>query len=178
MKFLKILAIIVAFLVVIFVVVGMLLPAQWEISQSKVMAASPLKIYRKVANLKKWQEWSPWKDVEYGMISTYSGPEEGVGAQWNWVSKDMGNGNLHITKADAAEGIVYQLIMDMNGSTSGLIGEFVFRELNGQTEVTWIDRGEGINFFERWKGFLIGLMMKKQMAYGLEQLNLQVSVEN
>lgn len=172
MKILKILGAIFVLLLALFFVVGMILPNQWETSYSAEIHASPEKIYPEVAKLKNWQRWSPWKDAELDMTSTYSGPEEGVGARWDWTSKDMGTGYLEVIEADPAKGIRYNLFIDMNGHQNSLLGQMAFQAAQNGTLVTWTDKGDaGGQIIRKWMALMMGVMVKRSMKQGLSQLD-------
>jgi hypothetical protein len=172
MKFLKILSMIIFSILFVFIAGGFLLPSKWQLTYSATVRHSPEQIYNQVANLKHWQNWSVWKDSEYQMTSSYSGPDKGVGAGWDWISKDMGNGSIHITEAEAAQRIQYDLVIDMNGQVNKMTGEITLEPVNHGTLVTWTDRGDaGNNFAQKWLAQIIKVMVKGQMSKSLVQLN-------
>jgi len=172
MKALKNILITVAALVGLFIVIGLFLPNTWEVQKSVTMAASKENIYEHVANLAKWLEWSPWNDTKDTSLKyTYEGPEIGAGAQQNWTSDKMGTGWLKITEANPEKGINYDLFIDMGRFQSNLHGEMAFETVDGQTKVTWTDRGEnGGNIIRKWMALSMGSMLGKDMEEGLNKL--------
>jgi hypothetical protein len=176
MKALKNILIAVVALGALFIVVGLFLPNTWEVSKSVTISASKERIYDSVANLTKWPEWSPWNDTKDTSLKyTYEGAEFGEGAQQNWTSNKMGTGWLKITKANPETGISYDLFIDMGRIKSNLQGEIAFESVEGQTKVTWIDRGQNKNIFEKWMALSMGSMLGKDMLLGLN--NLKAIVE-
>ena len=82
-------------------VIGLMLPRHVQVSRSSVMAAPPEKIYPYLADLKRFNEWSPWARIDPETKFTFSGPESGAGARMNWESKhqNVGSGTMEITEA-------------------------------------------------------------------------------
>jgi|SRR5580700_8114189 hypothetical protein len=172
MKVLKNISIAVGSLLVLFIVVGMLLPSKWEVSRSINIAANKETIYSAVANLHRFIEWSPWTGEEDpSLVYTYEGPEEGVGAKQNWTSEKMGKGWLEISEADPEKGIIYKLFIDMGRWQNNLEGQMAFEALDNETKVTWTDRGEnGANIVKKWMALFMNSMLGKDLEKGLTKL--------
>lgn len=179
MKVLKNISIAIAVLVALFIVVGLFLPSKWEVSRSLTMTASKERIYQQVANLQNWLNWSPWTGEEdKSLVYTYSGPEEGVGAQQNWTSEKMGNGWLKVVKAEAQSGVDYELFIDMGRFQSTLNGQMSFETVGDQTKVVWTDTGDsGNNLIKRWMSLGMNSMLGKDLDKGLAKLKELVEKE-
>lgn len=179
MKALKNILFGVAGLIALFIVVGLFLPSTWEVKKSVTMAASKERIYKSVANFHQWLEWSPWNDSQDASLKyTYEGPEEGVGAQQNWTSDNMGTGFMKLLEADPEKGIKYELFIDMKNFKSTLHGEMTFESVDGQTNVTWTDRGDsGSNIIKKWMSLSMGSMLGKEMEQGLLKIKEIVEKE-
>lgn len=53
----------------------------------------------------QWTSWSPWEDLDPALERTYSGPEEGQGARYDWKgNRKAGQGGMVIT-GSTAEGV-------------------------------------------------------------------------
>jgi len=172
MKILKTIALSLVGIVALLATIGLFLPSKWEASVSLNMSASNEQIYTYVANLKKWQEWSPWNaEQDPTLTYTYTGPEVGVDAQSNWTSKSMGTGWLKITKADPMTGISYDLFIDMGFASSTLQGSIAFEKDGDMTKVTWTDKGDnGNNIVMKWMSLFMGSTMTSQLNAGLTKL--------
>lgn len=158
-------------LIAIFVIGGLLIPEQWNVSRSVTINAQPEEIYSHVSDLRDWQNWTSWtKEKDPSQAYTYEG-EPGVGHKWLWTSEKMGEGNLEIKKADPQEGIEYELFIDMGTMQSTIFGDVAFRRHDNKTEVTWTDRGSsGNNLVKRWMSLMIGKMLGEELEYGLNNL--------
>lgn len=52
-----------------------------------------------ITDLRRWQEWSPWEEMDPKLSRSYSGPESGVGAAYQWSgNRRAGAGNMLITQ--------------------------------------------------------------------------------
>lgn len=173
MKFLKVLLWIMVVLIALFFVIGFFLKGNWEVSENITVKAKAEQIYPFVANLKKWQEWSPWTlDKDPTMSFTYEGPEEGVGARWNWRSEKMGVGWIKIVEADPEHGIKYLLFIDMKGSLSTIHGQIAFEAQGDDTLIRWTDHGDvGDTIIRKWMALAMGVMIARDMSEGLSKLN-------
>lgn len=175
-RFFKGLLILVAVLGGVFVIGGLLLPSEWKVSRSLVIEAPVDAIYAQVSNLRNWQNWSPWtKEKDPTQEYAYEGPESGVGAKWLWTSQNMGTGWLEIQKADPAQGIAYELFIDMGNMQSTIHGDMVFQIADGKVEITWSDSGSsGNNLLKRWMSLLMDGMLGGELEQGLAKLKMIV----
>jgi hypothetical protein len=170
-RFFKLTLIIVCVLVALFVIGGYMIPSHWSVSKSITINAPSDEIYPHLADLRNWQNWSPWtKEKDPTQVYTYEGPEVGPGAKWLWTSEKMGKGVLEIKKADPAQGISYELFIDMNDMQTTIEGDMSFRSHDGMTEVNWTDSGNSGNLIKRWMSLFIGSMLGGEMESGLTKL--------
>lgn len=154
-------------LVVIVVGIGFFLPSTWKVERSITINATPEKIYPLIANFETgWPQWSAF-DKEYADSHyTSSGAQEGVGAVRSWTGGSMGDGSQTIIKANAQEGIEFELTMIKYDSK--LVGKILFSPAEHGTHVTWIDEGNvGNNPIMRWMGLfmdhMLGCMLEKSL---------------
>jgi len=173
MKALKWIGIVVGALLVLLVVVGLLLPADWRVERSAVIAASPAAIHPHVDDLAKWPAWSPFDKEDPAMSMEVSTPSAGVGAWRTWKSEKMGNGRMEIVRTDPAKGVAITLTME--GMDPFAI-EFVYEPAGeGSTKVTWIDTGKaGANPFHRWMMLAVDPMIGPYFERGLASLKTLV----
>lgn len=172
MKFLKWFLFVLAFVAATFVVGGFLLPSTWTVSESTIIKSPSEAVYEQTANLRNWQNWSPWtKEKDPTQVYTYEGPEMGAGAKWLWTSEKMGKGWLEIKEADPTKGIAYELFIDMGSMQSTLHGDITFTHEDDSLKVTWTDRGEsGRNLIKRWMSIFIKQMLGDELKEGLSKL--------
>jgi hypothetical protein len=76
-------------------------PNTLRVQRAAMIKASPDKVFALVNNLRSWEGWSPWEKMDTAMKKSYSGPESGKGAAYEWDGNDqVGKGKLEITESD------------------------------------------------------------------------------
>jgi hypothetical protein len=77
---------------------GYLLPISPLTANGDQRAAD--KVFALVGGYKRFNEWSPWAELDPKAVYTFEGPESGVGAKMNWASNDpnVGAGSQTITE--------------------------------------------------------------------------------
>lgn len=127
-------------LVLVIGVIGLVLPRSWHVERSISIEGTPDRVLPFVANLKRWQDWSVWtKAMDAKVINTYGGPDEGVGARWQWQGPVMGRGAMTITKADPTGVTIEEAIESTEANANA---RFSFVVEGNQTKVTWTDEGK------------------------------------
>ncbi|UTT65817.1 SRPBCC family protein [Janibacter sp. CX7] len=77
--------------------------ADFELSRSTHVDADPETVRALLDDFREWVHWSPWEGVDPDLRRTYSGPERGVGATYEWAgNKQAGEGRMRITSSDPA----------------------------------------------------------------------------
>ena len=140
-KFLIVIACLVAFLVLVIVGGGMMLPKDYELSRSIMIDAKPKAVHEYVGNLKKWEEWTPWKAHDESIVVTHGKKSTGAGASQTWTSKD-GNGELTFTKSDKDTGVAYDMAFVAGEDRLPSQGSVTYEEAGKKTRVTWSMKGE------------------------------------
>ena len=72
---------------IVIVAGAMLLPSTVLVSRSIEIAAPPEKVFAIVGDLKRFNEFSPWADLDPNTKYTFEGPDQGVGQKMNWASQ-------------------------------------------------------------------------------------------
>lgn len=169
MKLLKRLLIALLLLVALLFLGGLLLSPQFTVSRQVQIQAPPDKVYALVASPRQWKQWSVWNQRDPAMQITYSGPESGPGAVWEWKSKSEGDGRMSFTAAQPGQQVAYDLYFPDFGTTSR--GDFRFEPVAGGTRVTWVMHGDmGNNPLFRWMALFADSMVGKDFEGGLAGL--------
>jgi hypothetical protein len=79
-----------ATIVILVVLIAAMRPSDFRITRSQVISASAQELFPYINNLKRFQEWNPYKDKDPRARNTFSGPDEGPGASFRWE----GDGNV------------------------------------------------------------------------------------
>ncbi len=149
--------------------IGFLLPKNFKVARSLVMAATPEKIFPMIAETQNWPKWTVWNERDPNMKITYSGAPGGVGAKWSWQSKTEGNGAMEFTAAEANTSLTYRLTFaDWAMVSTGML---TITPEGAGSRVTWTNEGEfGNNPFMRYFGLFMDRMVGKDFAAGLSKL--------
>jgi uncharacterized protein YndB with AHSA1/START domain len=165
-----------AAVVLIFLVVVALQPADFRISRTATIAAPASAVFEHMNDLRKWNTWSPWAKLDPNAKYTFEGPLAGVGAGLAWAgNSNVGEGKMTITESQPNERVAMKLeFLKPFAATSTT--EFTFRPEGNQTTVTWSMAGQN-NFM----GKCISLFMNcdKMIGGQFEQgfANLKAIVE-
>ena len=142
MKILKYLLYVLLALVVIVVILGLVGPKTYEVSRSKVIAASSEQIWPYVTSFPKTKAWSPWVRMDTTMTAEYSGEEGTVGSKMSWKSKKMGGGEQTITVLEPYKFADSELKFIQPMGEGHATSSFQLMDTVGGTNVTWGIKGE------------------------------------
>ncbi len=163
----KIILILVA-LILIFLIVGVILPGEYSVERSITIEAPVATVYDQVNDLEKNRNWSPWEEndptaeFEYGPIAV------GVGAYYDWRGDEVGTGRLTITAAEPNRRIDTELAFG-DYTTAG--ASFIFEETAAGVRATWRVTGDyGKNLLARYFGLLVKGIIEENFERGLENL--------
>lgn len=160
-----------AAVLVLFVIIVALRPADFHVERSTTVAASPAALFERVNNHHKFNEWNPFLKVDPNVKNTYSGPESGVGAACSWDgNKDIGAGTATITESKPNE--LVRMRMDWKRPMEGVATvDFTFKPAGDKTVVTWSMYGKN-NFMGKLVSLFIDCdkMVGPQFEEGLASL--------
>lgn len=148
---------------------GLLLPATTRVERDVYIDRSPEKVFAIVDSFERYNEWSPWSELDPDAVYTYSGPGSGEGASMTWAGDaTVGSGSQQIIQSRPASMVVTAI--DFGGSqatgTFSLVGQ-------GQgTRASWaISSDHGYNPLHRWFGaLLLERMIGPDIERGLARL--------
>jgi uncharacterized protein YndB with AHSA1/START domain len=146
-----------------------LLPAQAVVTRSIEIAAPPDKVFAIVGDLRRFQEFSPWADLDPNIQYTFEGPESGVGQRMNWTSenKDVGSGSQTITKYEPSNFVEYQLDFGMRGKP---VASFDLVPSTAGTKATWGFKANLDGIPAKWFGLMFDRWIGADYEKGLFKL--------
>jgi len=124
-------------LLIVAAVVGFLLPHAYHVEESININAKPSKIHDYVGDLKMWDAWTPWKEMDPSVQVTFGKETKGVGASQTWTGKD-GVGSLKFTASDPKTGVEYDMMFDKTPAKGGVR----YDQKGDVTTVTWWLKGD------------------------------------
>lgn len=134
MKTLKIVLLVLAALVGLVAILGLIAPREVDVSRSTVIEAPQAVVFNTVNDLKTWESWSPWKEMDPAMQVTMGTPSVGAGANYSWMGEQSGEGQMEITSASPPEKLTTHVAFDGQGEADAV---WSFEPVEGGTKTTW-----------------------------------------
>ena len=155
-----------AVIIILFVVVVALQPAEYSVVRTATITAPAPAVFAQVNDFHKWEAWSPWAKIDPDMKQTYEGPPAGTGAIYTWTgNKKVGAGRMKLTESHPDYQIRIKLDF-LKPFASTAMSEFVFNPEDTQTAVTWTMTGRK-NFIS--KAFCMFMNMDKMVGGDFEK---------
>ena len=159
-------------LIVLLAAIGLFLPSAAHIERSAAIGAPPPVVFELVNSLKRFNEWSPWYEIDPAARYTYSGPEAGVGARVQWESErsELGTGAQEIVESVPSQRVRTQL--EFEGDDQAVADLTLIPEGQG-TKVTWaFDMHFGYNLPARYLGLWLDRVLGPYYEKGLANLKV------
>jgi uncharacterized protein YndB with AHSA1/START domain len=159
-------------IVVLFMVMVAMRPADFRITRTGRISAPVGLVFDNVNDLHKWEAWSPWAKMDPNARNTFGGPLDGPGSSMEWAGNNkVGAGRMTILESRPGEAIRIKLEFFKPFKATNL-AEFTFKPEGDQTAVTWSMSGKN-NFMGKAIGLLMncGKMIGGQFEQGLANLN-------
>lgn len=160
-------------LAIVLALVGFLLPREVHVERSIVIDRPASVVFATVNSFQRFDEWSPWQELDPNMKQGASGPRSGVGATLTWSGNDkVGTGTQKITAVEPDRTVTTELAFD--GMTPAK-AEFRLAPAGTGTQVTWtMDSDMGTNPIGRYFGLMLDGMIGKDYERGLTKLKAVV----
>jgi hypothetical protein len=165
----------IAIIIVVFVIVVALQPADFRVARTTTIAAPASAVFAQVNDFHKWGAWSPYEKIDPALKRTYSGASAGVGAIYEWAgNKNVGEGKMTIIDSRPDELIQIRLEF-LKPFAATNMAEFSLTPQDGQTAITWAMTGHK-NFMFKAVGLFMNMdkMVGGQFEQGLGQLKTLV----
>lgn len=158
-------------IVVVFIVVVALQPADFKIERSATLRAPASAAFAQVNDFQNWRAWSPWEKVDPALKRSYDGPKAGTGAIYAWQgNKDVGEGRMTITESRPGELVRIKLeFFKPFAATNTAV--FSFKPAGDSTAVTWTMTGQN-NFLSKAMCLFVDMdrMVGGMFEQGLAQM--------
>jgi effector-binding domain-containing protein len=126
---------------------GFTLPDKTHVERSTVIAATPAKVHGVLNDLKNFNKFSPWYQLEPTATYTYEGPASGVGQKMVWTGSE--SGSQTIVASETGKLVKTELDFGVGKPLS----TFVLEPQGEATKVTWsFDADHGWNVLMRYFG--------------------------
>lgn len=156
--------------VAVAIVVAFILPRHAIVTRSVEIAAPPSAVFPLVGDLRRFNEWSPWADIDPETVYTFTGPIDGVGQTLNWESGDkrVGTGSMSIAAIEPDSRVDMAIAFVGQGTA---LASVVLEPAGTGTKVTWgLDTDLGFNPIARYFGMMMDGMVGPDYEKGLARL--------
>ena len=170
MKILKLIGMSILVLGLLIMIIGLFLPSKVHIERSIMVNNTPDVPYDLINDLTKFNDWSPWYEIDTNAAYSNSELKSGVGAWILWKSNnaDVGNGKLTITESKPNELIVTKLEVEGWDPSAA---SYLFITENNTTKIIWtMDSDMGYNIIGRWFGLFMDNLIGKDYDKGLASI--------
>lgn len=151
-------------------------PDAFRVERTATMNAPADKIFPMVNDLKRWTTWSPYESRDPEMKRSYSGPESGKGAAYEWDgNNNVGKGRMEIVEALPPGRVLIKLDF-MKPFEGHNLASLTMEPKGDQTIVTWAMFGPS-PYMSKLIGTFMNMdeMIGRDFAAGLA--NLKAAVE-
>lgn len=153
-------------------------PERASAERSIVVERPASVIYGLVDGYGRFNEWSPWAELDPATVYTFDGPRDGVGARMTWSSENpsVGRGKQTIVEAEPYARVVQRVVFDGRQESTATM---TFEPVDGGTRVTWRLEADfplrlGGSFFDdlvgRWFSTLLDRFVGADYERGLARL--------
>lgn len=169
LKLLKWLFYLVVTVAIIVLAGSFLLPSEAVVTRSTEIEAPPEKVFAIVGDLKRFQEYSPWADLDPDSTYGFEGPPGGVGQTMSWSSQnpDVGSGSQTITEYDPPRHVGLQLDFGRMGRPTAA---WDLEPSGAGTKATWSFRARLDGIAARWFGLMFDRWIGTDYEKGLAKL--------
>jgi uncharacterized protein YndB with AHSA1/START domain len=158
--------------VAVLVVFGLFLPSSAHVERSISIKAPPATVFTLVDGYRRFNEWSPWAEIDPETVYTYDGPTSGAGARMSWTSTNpnVGSGSQQIVASEPYRRVETLLDFGAQGTAQAY---FDLGPEGTGTHVTWgFDTHFGWNLLGRYFGLLFDRMVGTDYEKGLQRLKI------
>ena len=124
-------------LVIVFLIVVAVQPADFKVTRSATLAAAPAALFEQVNDHHKFVVWNPFLKLDPNVKNTFSGPDSGVGAVCSWDgNSDIGAGSSTIIESKPGELVRCRMDWKRPMEATSTV-DFTFKPEGDKTVVTW-----------------------------------------
>lgn len=167
----------VAILALVLVAISFFLPSRAHVERTAVIEAPPDVVFGLVNGFQRFNEFSPWSDLDPQTKYTFTGPATGAGAKMAWTSDDpdVGHGIQQVLASKPNERV--DIALEFVGMGKADVQWLLAPDPKG-TKATWtFDYDLGANPFMRYIGLTFDGSVGKDYAKGLAKLQKLAAAE-
>ena len=112
-------------------------PDTFRVERAATIKAPPAKVYALIDDFHQWSQWSPWEKLDPALKRSFSGPNSGKGAVYEWTGNNkVGAGRMEITEPTPPNKLLIKLdfIKPFEGHN---VAEFTLQPQGDSTQLNW-----------------------------------------
>jgi uncharacterized protein YndB with AHSA1/START domain len=154
---------------VVFIGGGYLLPSEITVVRQAMINAPPEKVFAIVGGFKRFQEWSPWADLDPKTVYKFEGPVGGVGEKMSWSSNspNVGSGSQVVTEYVPSSRVASDLDFGAMGKSRAY---WDLEQTDGGTLATWGFKMKLDGVLDRWTGLMMDRFIGPDYEKGLARV--------
>jgi uncharacterized membrane protein len=153
-------------------IVGFFLPKSVSVERTTTINAGPEAVYALLNNMKSYDKWMTWNQMDPAMKKVYGPQTAGVGAWYSWESdhRNVGKGKMTITESIPAQITTQMEFQGMDDDPA--TGVWKIKANGTNTDVTWqMQSNMGANPLYRWGGLFMDKMVGSEFEKSLANIN-------
>ena len=157
-------------LLVLFFVVGFLLPKEIRVERSMEIAAPPQAVFGMVNDFRQFNSWQPWALIDPTTRYVYEGPATGAGSRMMWYSDhpEVRDGMQEIIASEPYSRVRTNLDFGAQGTA---VADYLIDEVDGGSVLTWtLETNMGGNPIMGYVGLMMDSMVGSAYEQGLANL--------
>ena len=115
-------------------------PDSFSTARTLRIAAPPERLFGLINNLREMNRWNPYALRDTNGTTTYSGPESGRGAHFDFAGPKSGSGFIEIVDSSPPTSVVMRLMMLKPFRADNRV-EFTIKPSGGAFDVSWTMSG-------------------------------------
>jgi len=151
------------------------MPSNYVVERSTMIDAAPSTVFKKVVDLREWDSWSPWAEMDPNMDTTHTGEAGAAGSGYAWKgNRQVGEGNMTIREVEEPERVSIDLQFIKPFKSESVI-DWLVRPAGDGSQVIWRMTGQH-NVMSRVMGIFKSMdsMVGPDFEKGLSKLKSEM----
>jgi len=123
-------------ILLLYLLVGLLLPGTWKAEEDAVLPAPPSAVYPLLSRISAWERWTPFPETGLEVF----GPAEGIGAGLRWDDPRYGRGEARIVEARENRAVEYEVLIE--GGALKIRGSLTLVPEGEGSRIHWVENGD------------------------------------
>jgi len=123
-------------ILLLYLLVGLLLPGTWTAAEEAVLPAPPSVVYPFLSRISAWEAWTPFPETGLEVF----GPPDGVGAGVRWDDPRYGKGEARIVEVRPDTAVGYEVLIE--GGALTIRGSLTLVSEGEGSRVRWVENGD------------------------------------